>query len=277
MGRRTPAEQRTNTASAAAPATAAAAARALALAAGLLAAAVAALVWLAPGGVGTPDPVEIRDGASADAYRTLSDAAADTPGWAHTLLEAATEGTLLALAALLGWLAWTALRRRDASALAGVGLTGAATVAAYGISEALKLAVDEARPCRTVPGVDALATCPPPGDWSFPSNHATIAAALAIGVTLLRPRWAALALPLGAAAALLRVLVGAHYPHDVAAGAILGAALAGALLLAGRGPATGVTEWLVRKAPPAAGRVQPTPAPTPRPSSSPSSSPSRPR
>ncbi|WP_419994065.1 phosphatase PAP2 family protein [Streptomyces boninensis] len=239
MGRRTAAERTAaSTAAGAGPSGGAVArARALALASALLAAATAALVWLAPGGIGTPDPVRIRDGASADAYRTLTDAAAATPGWVHTALEAATEGTLLALAALLAWLGWTALRRCDAAVLAGVALTGAATAAASGISEALKLAVDEARPCRTVPGVDALVTCPPVGDWSFPSNHATIAAALAIGVTLLRPRWAAVALPLGAAGALLRVVVGAHYPHDVAAGAILGGALAGALVLAGQGAA----------------------------------------
>ncbi|MEV6575673.1 phosphatase PAP2 family protein [Streptomyces sp. NPDC051577] len=148
---------------------------------------------------------------------------ATEPSWAGTALEAAGEGTLLFLGLLLAWVGWTALRRRDVSGLAGVAVTAAGTVVAYGLSEAIKLLVDEERPCRALPGVAALAPCPEPGDWSFPSNHATLAIALAVGVTLARPRLATLVLPVAGAAALLRVLVGVHYPHDVLAATVLGA------------------------------------------------------
>ncbi len=195
----------------------------------LLAAGAAAVVLLSPGGLGDPGPVEVGHGASVSAYRALTGAVADAP---VALLEAASEGTVAVLGLLLAVLGWTALCRKDARGIAGTAVVGLGTVATYALSEALKLVVDEERPCRAVRGATAIAHCPAAGDWSFPSNHATLAAALAIGLAVLRPRWAALALPTAAAAALLRVLVGVHYPHDVLAGAILGGCVAAAALLA---------------------------------------------
>lgn len=62
--------------------------------------------------------------------------------------------------------------------------------------------------------------------WSFPSGHASNIAALAVALFLLWPRGAVLY----AVAALLvmasRVIIGAHYPSDVLAGAALGASTA---------------------------------------------------
>lgn len=215
----------------------------------------AAVAWAAPGGaLGTNEPVRVTEGASATVYRSLArSVAGDWPAWAGTALEAASEGTLVLLVLLLFAAGLCSLRRRDAPGLAGVTLAAAGTVAAYALSQALKLLVDEERPCRAVAGALAVAPCPAPGDWSFPSNHATLAAALAVGVTLVRPRLAALALPVAVAAALLRVLVGVHYPHDVLAGAALGAGavLTARILLL---PATGraASALLVRS--PARGR-----------------------
>ncbi|MER6254768.1 phosphatase PAP2 family protein [Streptomyces sp. NPDC001584] len=206
----------------------------------------AAFAWAAPGGaLGTNEPVHVTEGVSATAYRSLArSVAGDRPAWAGTALEAASEGTLLLLALLLLSVGVCSLRRRDAPGLAGVSLAAAGTVAAYALSEGLKLLVDEERPCRAVAGALAVAPCPAPGDWSFLSNHATLAAALAVGVTLVRPRLAALALPVAAAAALLRVLVGVHYPHDVMAGAALGAS---SPLSSGQaGPSTSISPFSVR-------------------------------
>ncbi|MCP3767628.1 phosphatase PAP2 family protein [Streptomyces sp. MAR25Y5] len=112
-------------------------------------------------------------------------------------------------------------------------LTGLGTVAAYAVSEAVKLVVDEERPCRALrTGADLVAECPGAGDWSFRSNHATPAAGLAVGLAVLWPRLAAITLPPAGAVALLRVPVGVHYPHDVLAGALLGGAVVAAVLLA---------------------------------------------
>ncbi|WP_369203005.1 phosphatase PAP2 family protein [Streptomyces sp. PU-14G] len=187
-----------------------------------LATGAAALWALSPGGLGRQAPVRITDGFSASAYRELSEAASQGPGWLGGLFELATEATLVALGLLLLWTGVRAWRTRDPVLGTGAVLTGIGTSVAYALSEGLKLVADEERPCRALTGTDPLAECPPTGDWSFPSNHATLAAALAVGLALTRPRLAAVTLPLAVAAALLRVLVGVHYPHDVLAGAVLG-------------------------------------------------------
>ncbi|ONK12397.1 phosphatase PAP2 family protein [Streptomyces sp. MP131-18] len=203
----------------------------LALAAAVTAACALILRWLSPGGLGSPGPETVTGGVSADLYRTVTDGVADVPHWAAFLGEAATEAGLVVLGLLLLWTGRRGLRRTDPRLVAGVLLTGAATVAAYGLSESLKLVVDQERPCRAVPGADALAACPPPGDWSFPSNHATLAVALATGLVWLWPRAAAAVVTAGAATAALRVVIGVHYPHDVLAGAALGAAVTAAAML----------------------------------------------
>lgn len=103
--------------------------------------------------------------------------------------------------------------------------TGAVGVAlAYLLSENLKLLIAQPRPCQlwSLPG-----QCPPYGDWSLPSNHATLAFG-AVWVIALATRRAGitwLALSAAALVALGRIMQGAHYVHDVALGAILGLAI----------------------------------------------------
>ncbi|MFC8232119.1 phosphatase PAP2 family protein [Streptomyces sp. NPDC056661] len=213
----------------------------------LLGAGAGATVWLSPGGLGEADATEVTKGASASAYRSVAGAVADVPAWMASLLEVAGGGTLVILGLLLVRLCWTAVRRKDAAGAAGAVVIGVGTVAAYAISEALKLVVDEERPCRALRGVEAITDCPPTGDWSFPSNHATLAAALAVGLAMLWPRLATLTLSLAGAAALLRVLVGVHYPHDVLAGAILGGTVVAAVLLAVMPLGVRATSLLVRR------------------------------
>lgn len=197
-------------------------------------------------GLLAPDGTETR-GTSAAVYRDLTGALADAPPWAELALEAASEGTVVFLGLLLAWVGWGALRRRDVRVLAAVAAVGAAVLVAYGLSETLKVLIEEERPCRAVPGADALASCPDPGDWSFPSNHSTLAVALAVGIASVRPRLAALALPVGAAAALLRVLVGVHYPHDVLAGALLATAVVVVVRILAQPVAEAVASALVRQ------------------------------
>lgn len=186
------------------------------------------VVLLYPGGLGTTVPVRVMTGDSASAFRAVNEAVAEAPSWVGSLADRAGDSLVVALGLLL---VWVAFHYRDARTVAGVLLTGVGTVVAYGLSEALKLVSDQERPCRAVAGVEVIAHCPAAGDWSFPSNHATLAAGLAIGIALLRPRLAALALPLAAGVALARIAAGVHYPHDVAAGAVLGATLVVALLI----------------------------------------------
>ena len=216
-------------------------------AAALLASAAGAVVLLSPGGLGRAEPTEVTPGVSVSVYRSLTAAVADAPDRLVHLLEPVTEVTLVALGLLLLLLGWTAVRRRDPRLAAGMALTGAGTVVAYAVSEALKLVIDEERPCRAVSGAEAVAACPEAGDWSFPSNHATLAAALATGLAIRRPRLAAVTVPLAVAAALLRVLTGVHYPHDVLAGALLGAAVVAALLIVAQRPVERVASAVLRR------------------------------
>jgi membrane-associated phospholipid phosphatase len=184
----------------------------------VLVAGVAVVAGLAPGGLGSPDPVIVDRGLSAALYRAM--VVTSGPSWLHGGLEKGAALGLLVLGGLLVLACWRG--RTEPRVLAGGALTLAATVTAYVASEALKLVVDEERPCR-VDGLPALPDCPAAGDWSFPSNHATLAAALAVGIVLVRPRLGALAVLVAAAVGVLRMLAGAHYPHDVLAGAALGA------------------------------------------------------
>lgn len=210
---------------------------------GVLTAGTVAFLLFYPGGLGTPEPVRVTGGESATVFRELNETVAGAPSWVGSLVDHAGDGLLVVLGLLL---VWAALRHRDARALGGVLLTGLGTVIAYGLSEALKLVVDEERPCRVVSGVSVIAHCPAMGDWSFPSNHATLAAGLGVGIAVLWPRLAVIALPLAAGVALARVAAGVHYPHDVAAGAILGAASVAALLFIANPLATRLVGVLLR-------------------------------
>jgi membrane-associated phospholipid phosphatase len=82
------------------------------------------------------------------------------------------------------------------------------------------------RPDRTDAGITAAREVPMPGSRSFPSGHTAAAVAFAIGAGRELPQ---ARLPLEALAALVgysRVHTGVHYPGDVLAGALLGAAIA---------------------------------------------------
>jgi membrane-associated phospholipid phosphatase len=93
---------------------------------------------------------------------------------------------------------------------------------AYALNFAVKLAVRRHRP--ELPGLPPLT--PTVSRLSFPSAHATTSFAAAGAYSRVAPRG-----PLYAAAAvfaLSRPYLGVHYPTDVAAGALLGSAIAGA-------------------------------------------------
>ncbi|MEU6390039.1 phosphatase PAP2 family protein [Streptomyces sp. NPDC046939] len=158
----------------------------------------------------------------SDLYRGILRFAHDTPSWIQYLMEVWTELGLLVFAVLFV-AAWGRARRGDPRALAVAVLAPLGTAVAYVCSELAKSGIDEERPCRAVSGaLPSLIDCPVYGDWSFPSNHATIAAAAAVGLALAWPRLGFFTVPMAILMAFSRVFVGVHYPHDVAAGLLLG-------------------------------------------------------
>jgi len=66
----------------------------------------------------------------------------------------------------------------------------------------------------------------PPTSSSFPSGHATSAAAFCTAVALESPRAGTAVVPLAAVIAYSRVHVDVHWPSDVAGGVIIGTAVA---------------------------------------------------
>ncbi|MFJ5307288.1 phosphatase PAP2 family protein [Streptomyces sp. NPDC088350] len=191
------------------------------------------------------------EGSSIDGeeYTDVVNSAQHAPGWLDSTVSAwSTYG--LAVFAVLMVVGWWRARRVGADAAMTALAVPVVVVAAYGIDSLLKTLVRENRPCQTL-RVATLEACPAQGDWSFPSNHATIAAAAAVALFFVSRRLGAVAVVAALAMAGSRVWVGVHYPHDVVAGVTVGALLAlGAMVLLRRRP-----ESLVQRI--TAGRLRP--------------------
>lgn len=90
-------------------------------------------------------------------------------------------------------------------------------------SRLIKPLVHRVRPCAAVPGV--LTPHGDRGTFSFPSSHAVNIAGAATIVALSFPGWTLPVLGLALLVGLSRVYLGLHYPSDVMAGYLLGAAI----------------------------------------------------
>ena len=91
------------------------------------------------------------------------------------------------------------------------------------VNQSIKLIRERRRPDRTEHNVPESRWVRMPGSNSFPSGHSASAAAFAVSVGDLLPRFRR---PLRAAAAIVafsRVYTGVHYPADIVAGAAVGA------------------------------------------------------
>jgi undecaprenyl-diphosphatase len=153
-------------------------------------------------------------------YRDVTEFASST-SWLHWPVVAFTDYGVLALVPAIAALLWWS-KGRGAATLAGVLWVPIAVVVAYLLNSVVKALVAEPRPCRVVPGVHTVLPCDGPTDYAFPSNHTVIVAAFAASVLLLNRRWGLYALVFALVMALTRVYVGAHYPHDVLAGFVVG-------------------------------------------------------
>ncbi|WP_432867601.1 phosphatase PAP2 family protein [Microbispora rosea] len=192
------------------------------------------------------DEIEDVPDISAEWYREVTAFALHTPAWVRDAAAVATDAVPAVLFAFLvfGW--WRA-RRGDDRRMALALLAPVAVATAYLASEGVKSVLRLRRPCWDLADVVTVAPCPPYGDWSLPSNHATFAAAGAVALVALW-RGAAVAAPAFALLeAFSRVFVGVHYPHDVAAGLLFGALIAPPVLLALRNPATALVAAMRRR------------------------------
>jgi membrane-associated phospholipid phosphatase len=124
-------------------------------------------------------------------------------------------------------------------------------IVAYLINDGMKSVVVERRPCFTYQNAFLLEKWFTATDYSFPSNHMVVAAAMAAALWLINRRLGLMAAVAAAIMGLSRVYVGAHYPHDVAPAVVVGVVVGLATGLALRRYVTPLIEK------PAAGRLRP--------------------
>lgn len=124
---------------------------------------------------------------------------------------------------LIGWLRQRPVERRGA-----VAALGAAAIALLA-NQMIGLVWDRPRPFMAHPGsVHVLLSHST--DPSFPSDHAAAAFAIAVVLVTLHRRLGIAALCVAALMSYARVYVGDHYPGDVIAGALVGAAATAVVL-----------------------------------------------
>jgi membrane-associated phospholipid phosphatase len=164
----------------------------------------------------------------------------DTP-WLHGVAVDCARYGIVLLALALGCGALVA-RSRSARTMAAALWAPLGALLALAVNQPLGNAIAEPGPYVAHPA--ALLLVAPATGFSFPSDHAVVAGAVAAGVLVYDRRlgWAT------AVAALLlaadRVYVGANYPGDVVAGLTLGGTVAWLSWLTVSRPLTWVVSWL---------------------------------
>ncbi len=155
-------------------------------------------------------------------FLAINDFARATP-WLHTILLAYATFGIVVFAALMlvGW--WTARTQANMAVMSRALWAPLGMLIALGLNQVIVAAVNEPRPYATLPNILVLAHRSP--DPSFPSDHAVMAGAVMAGLFLVNRRLGWVAAAAAVLMAFARVYIGAHYPHDVAAGLIVGATI----------------------------------------------------
>jgi undecaprenyl-diphosphatase len=161
-------------------------------------------------------------------YRAVNDLVEDQPWLASVAVRLETWGVVaLAIATVMLWLLARPGSERKWKAASGSAL-GAAGLALL-VNQAIAKVWSRPRPYVSHPSAHVWTARS--HDPSFPSDHASAAFAIATSVLLFDRFAGALFLVAAALIGVGRVVVGVHYPGDVAAGVVVGVACA---LLVGR-------------------------------------------
>ncbi len=128
---------------------------------------------------------------------------------------------LFVVVLLLAW--WRARQDNDPKTMAAALWAPAGALLAIGLNQPLSNVVHAPRPYTVLP--DALVLVAQSPDYSFPSDHAVTAGAVAGGVLLIDRRLGAAIALAAVVMAFARVYIGAHFPLDVIVGLVLGAAV----------------------------------------------------
>jgi undecaprenyl-diphosphatase len=153
----------------------------------------------------------------AEIYMAVNEAphpgALDSIAWALALLT--TGGWIWVIGTLVAYLlriphSWRAVKRLLPSVVIATGL----------VEYPIKAYFRRRRPFVRI--VQALVIGKKPGSWSFPSGHTASSFASAWILSSVWPKRAPVFFGLAGAVGFSRVYLGAHYPGDVASGALLG-------------------------------------------------------
>lgn len=174
----------------------------------------------APTSAPAPDSVSTVTTFDDGWYRSVTDFARQT-AWLNGTMRLLTVALIVALALMLGYAAWRAWRAADRVAVAASAWAVAGSVLSIGLGLGLKQVFQETRPCLALPDITTVQACPGPTDYSFPSDHTTIAAALAAGLWLTNRRLGVIGGMIALLEGFSRVYLGQHYPHDVLAAFVL--------------------------------------------------------
>ncbi len=162
------------------------------------------------------------DGSGIDGswFTDVTTFARDT-SWLNGALYAYTSFGIVLFAVFILAVWWPA-RHQGITVMTAVLAIPVAAIVAYIINDIIKSVVGEKRPCFAYPHAFLLEKCPSVTDYAFPSNHSVVAAAVTATVFLVSWRIGLIALVATAVMGFSRVYVGAHYPHDVVAGLVVG-------------------------------------------------------
>lgn len=155
-------------------------------------------------------------------FLDLNSFARATP-WLHAAFRDYAEYGVVLFAAVLVWSWWRSRNSGDLKAVTAALWAPAGTLLAVGLNQPLGNWVREPRPYTSLQHVEVLVARS--SDFSFPSDHAVMAGAVAAGVWLVSRRLGLLTAVAAVLMAFTRVYVGAHYPGDVAVGLLFGAAV----------------------------------------------------
>ncbi|MFF3322286.1 phosphatase PAP2 family protein [Streptomyces sp. NPDC002889] len=194
--------------------------------------------------------------------------AKEAPSWLDRTMEFVGEyGIMLAMVLVVLWCWWSVRRRGSAedsvAAVAALIWAPLAAGVALLVNVPIRGFVERPRPFVDHTGLEVLVDGKT--DYSFVSDHATMAMAIAAGLFVAQRRFGLAGLALAMAEGFCRVYMGVHYPSDVVGGFALGTAvalllapLALALLtpLVSAVAASGRFGWLVRSRRAAGGALQ---------------------
>ena len=155
-----------------------------------------------------------------DWFMDVNQFAANTPQLHAPMRLFAQYGVVLFAGMLLvGW--WWARRDPDPHKVAAALWAPVGVLVAVGLNQPLVNHFREARPYTVFP--HALVLVARSHDYSFPSDHAVMAGAVAAGLLVAHRRLGAVAVLAALLMACARVYVGAHFPLDVVIGLLFGA------------------------------------------------------